>query len=234
MQGSGFRRLFLAITCAFFSFTIQAQGLYQVSFNRDGSLAYLSLLSDREVLMRISAEGQLMEWGMEVQSIYSREYYAPKLQPYMGRVEYYGPEADSVQRGKIRSIGTAYFTYYGMSDTEEKRGKIRSIGSNIFDYFGDYDNKALRGKLKYIGSTPLDFYLASENEAIAGKLRSVGNTTIQYYSSFDDRMIRGKLKSIGYERYTWYTSTDRPGFGGMLKTGRLRQQIGSVTYIILQ
>lgn len=229
-----FRKLILVFLFTHFITAVIGQGLYQVSFSRDGGFAYFSLLTDREVLLRISVDGKLMEWGIEVQSNYSNEYYAPRLQPYMGRVEYYGQEADSIQRGKIRSIGTAYFTYYGITDTEEKRGKIRSIGSNIFDYYGDYDNKAMRGKIKFIGSSPIEYYLPSENEAIAGKLKTVGSTTIQYYSSFDDKLIRGKIKSIGYQQYIWYTSTDRPGFGGTLKAGRMRQQIGSITYIILQ
>jgi hypothetical protein len=198
------RRLHLYII-ALVSFTASAansQGLHQVTFSNTGELQYFSLLTDREVLIRISKDGRLMEWGVEVQSTVSRDYYAPKLQPYMGRVEYYGQEADSLSRGKIRSIGTAYFTYYGGSDTEEKRGRIRTIGSSTFDYFGAYDNKALLGKIKLIGSAAIDYYPAFENEAITGKVKSIGSTTIQYYSSFDDKLIRGKIKSIGSQQYT--------------------------------
>jgi hypothetical protein len=224
---------FLLFLSLVFSIT-KGQGLYQVTFSNAGQLQYFSLLTDREVLLRISPDGRLMEWGIEVQSNMNRDYYAPKLQPYMGRVEYYGQEADSLSKGKIRSIGTAYFTYFGGSETEEKRGKIRTIGSSTFDYYGSYDNKAMLGKIKFIGSTILEYYPAFENEAITGKLKTVGSSAVHYYSSFDDKLIRGKVKSIGYQQYVWYTSTDRPGFGGLLKSGRMRQSIGSITYIILQ
>ena len=33
------------------------------------------------------------------------EYYDRKLQPFMGRVEYYGAKDDSIFRGKVKSIG---------------------------------------------------------------------------------------------------------------------------------
>ena len=71
-----------------------SQELAQVSFSNGTSFNYFSLLTDREVLIRISPEGKILEWGIEVQSMYSGNYYARNLQPYMGRIEYYGSEAD--------------------------------------------------------------------------------------------------------------------------------------------
>lgn len=209
-----------------------SQQLSQVSFSAGSNLAYLSLLTDREVLIRISDDGQVKEWGLEIQSMRSNDFYAPRLQPYPGRVEYYGSESDSVSRGKVKSIGSSVITYYGAFETAEKIGKIRSVGSLFFDYFSHYDNKVLRGKIRNIGSLWLDYYTSFDNDAIQGKLKMVGSTLITYYTSFDDKFIRGKIKSIGAVNYSWYTSLDRAGFGGSLKSGPWRQNTGGVVYII--
>lgn len=226
------KKLLLSILSLFLVAATYSQELSQVTFAGGATLTYFSLLSDRDVLIRISDEGKILEWGTEVQSLRSNNYYAPRLQPYMGRVEYYGAEADSVSKGKVKSIGTASITYYGPYETEYKIGKIRSIGILTFDYFNNYDEKALRGKLKFIGNFNLDYYSSFENEAYKGKLKAVGSTGITYYSSFDDRLIRGKVKSIGTVSYQWYTSVDKIGYGGGLKSGLFRHNIGSVTYIV--
>ncbi|MFN8292064.1 MAG: hypothetical protein U0U70_17555 [Chitinophagaceae bacterium] len=209
-----------------------SQELAQVSFSGGSSLTYFSLLTDGTVLIRISPEGKILEWGTEEQSMRGGNYYAPKLQPYPGRIEYYGPEADSVSRGKVKSIGSSVITYFQGYETADKVGKVRSAGRLFFDYYGAYDNKLFLGKIKSIGTLALGYYSAFEDEAIRGKLRSVGNTTLTYYTSFDDKMIRGKIKTIGGTSYAWYTSLDREGFGGSLKSGNYRQNIAGVVYIL--
>ncbi len=209
-----------------------SQQLSQIGFTGGTRLSHISLLTDREVLIRMTDDGRITEWGIEEQSIRMRDYYAPRLQPYAGRVEYYGNEADSVSRGKLKSIGSSVITYYGAWETPDKIGKIWSVGYLRFDYYGPYDNAALRGKIKSIGNTPLDYYSSFENEALTGKLKSVGSTLITYYSSFDDKLIRGKIKSIGPVNYVWYTSVDRGQFGGGLKSGPWRHNTGGVVYIL--
>lgn len=213
------------------SLRIYSQELAQISFSNASSLSYFSFLANEDVLIRVSVDGNIIEWGIEVQSFRSNEYYAPRLQPYMGRVEYYGQEADSVFRGKVRSIGTALITYYGAYETADKAGKIRTIGAMVFDYFDQYADKAIRGKMKFAGRLPLEYYSSFEEELQRGKLKSISNTAITYYSSFDDKLIRGKIKSIGPINYTWYTSLEI-GRGGGLKNGKYRQNIGGITYIL--
>jgi len=214
------------------SLAARSQQLAQVSFSGGNQLTHFALLTDREVLIRLSPEGRLLEWGIEMQSMRSPNYYAPRLQPYLGRVEYYGNEADSVSRGKIKSIGSSVFTYFGAWETPDRVGKIRSIGSLQLEYFNHYDNRALQGKLKSIGNLWINYYSTFDNEAYQGKLKSVGSTQISYYSSFDDKFIRGKIKSIGGVQYTWYTSLDRAGYGGSLKNGPMRQNTGGVVYVV--
>jgi hypothetical protein len=207
------------------------QEISQVSFSMGTTLSYISLLTDREVQIRISDDGTIMQWGIEVQSMRNGNYYAPALQPYLGRIEYYGPEADSLLRGKPRSIGSAIINYFPKTDNELKRGKIQSIGRLFFEYYDAFENKTLRGKIRSIGGTNLTYYSSFDDQLLVGKLKSIGGTTIQYYGSFDDKLIRGKIKSIGPMQYNWYTSLETQ-YGGGLKSGSFRQSIGGVTYIL--
>jgi hypothetical protein len=222
-------------TTIFFLFAIscaRSQQLNQVSFLDGANLTYFSFLTDQGVLIRISDQGKILEWGNEVQSQRYNNYYAPSLQPWLGRVDYYGPEADSVSRGKLKSIGTCSFTYYGPYEEETKIGKLRSIGSVLLDYYSNFDNKALRGKIRFVGHLILEYYSSLGDEAVRGKIKAIGNTPITYYSTFDDKLITGKVKSIGTVIYSWYASFDRPEWRGNLKSGSYRQNINGVTYIL--
>jgi hypothetical protein len=225
------KKIFVSSVVLFVSMVIYSQELAQITFTNATNLSYISFLTNGDVLIRVSPEGNILEWGTELQSLRSNEYYAPRLQPYMGRVEYYGQEADSLFRGKVKSIGTASITYYGSYETAEKAGKIRTMGVMVFDYFDQYADKASRGKMKFAGRLPIEYYNSFEEELLRGKLKSVSSTGITYYSIFDDKSIRGKIKSIGPVSYTWYTSLEM-GRGGGLKTGAYRQNIGGITYIL--
>ena len=122
------------------------QQLSQVTYTYATSLAWFSVTTGQNVLIRISDDGKALEWGTEEQSLFSNNYYAPKLLPYMGRVDYYGPEADSAYRGKVKSIGTTTITYYGTGEFAVKTGKIKTIGSLLFDYYTHFDDKLLSGQ----------------------------------------------------------------------------------------
>lgn len=225
------RKFFSAIPLLIFATCAYSQELSQIAFSGGANLSSLTIRTDQDALIRISIEGKVIEWGIEVQSL-RYNYYAPKLQPYMGRVTYYGPEADSVTRGKVKSIGTCFLTYYGPYEPGAKVGKIKSVGTLSLDYYSNYDNEALKGKIKFIGSNALDYYSSFENEAFRGKLKSIANTPIAYYSTFDDTQIKGKVKSIGMFAYTWYSSHDSRDYGGGLKSGSYRQVINGITYIL--
>jgi len=225
------KKICTAISFSFIASSLFSQQLSQVTFSDAANLSYFSFLVDQTVLIRITQDGKILEWGTEMLSERGN-YYSPKLQPYPGRVDYYGKEVDSAFRGKIKSIGTCMFTYYAHYETPEKVGKLRSIGNFQLDYYNNFDNAIFRGKLKFIGSDDVLYYSSVDDEAYRGKLKSIGSTAITYYSAFDDRLIKGKIKSIGSVVYNWYTSFDKPGLGGSLKSGLYRQNIGSVTYIL--
>jgi len=225
------RGILTALLILFFYCLGYSQQLSQVTFKNGSTLAYFSFLTDQGILIRLSDEGKILEWGTEARSDYY-DYYDPKLRPFMGRVEYYGPKDDSIFRGKVKSIGACFFTYYDTFQVKTKIGKLKTIGNQYLDYFEEYENQALKGKIKTIGPVSLDYYRSYENEAYRGKLKSVGSMPITYYSAFDDRTNSGKLKTVGTIKYSWYSIGDTPALQGVLKTNNRRASISGVTYIL--
>lgn len=210
----------------------EAQQLSQVTFSDGAHLSWFSFLTNQNVLIRVSDEGKVLEWGTEVLADRGN-YYHPKLQPFLARTEYFGPEADIALQGKVKSIGTTMLNYYNSFEQDGKAGKLRSVGPVMIDYYNQYDNEAFRGKIKFIGPLLVEFHSSFENEAFRGKPKSIGSTQIAYYSNFDDKLIRGKIKSIGGVTYSWYTSFDRYGGGG-LKAPLYRQNIGGINYVVVR
>jgi len=219
------------ICLVFFAAAAHSQQLSQVSFNGNAAVAWFAYGTEQDVLIRISPEGKVMDYGVEVKS-FRYEYYAPKLQPYMGKIEYYGNDVDSMFRGKLKSIGICSLTYYASYETDGRPGKLKSIGRVNFDYYNQYDDKMLQGKIKFSGTSQLQYYNSFDEENFRGKLKAFGGTAFTYYSMFDDKLIRGKIKSIGTMNYLWYTSADRSDMRGVLKSPSYRQNINGVIYIL--
>lgn len=222
----------LAVLAILFVTHANAQKLSQVTFSGAATLSYFSFITDQDVLIRVSPDGNLMEWGTEVRSDRASNYFAPKLQPFMGRVDYYPNDADSAFRGKVKSIGTCMITYYNSLEKDEKPGKLKSIGVVGIDYYTRFENAAYKGKIRFAGNMVIEYYAALENEAFRGKVKSIGNTAIKYHSTFDDKLLHGKIKSIGAVNYNWGTSLDRQEFRGALKSGSYRQLINGITFIL--
>lgn len=225
------KKVYIIVLILFIGTDSFTQELSQVKFAGGANLNYFSFTTDQKIIIRISADGNILEWG----NLWDRgyyNYYPGKLQKYMGRVEYYGSETDSINRGKVKSIGTCYITYYGPFEIETKIGKIKAIGRTYLDYFSHYENDASIGKLKAAGNTQLSYYSSFDNEAIRGKLKSVGTNIISYYTTFDDKVLKGKIKSIGTVSYSWYNSNDRREYQGTLKSNSVEQVIGGINYIV--
>ena len=224
------RILTTAILILFIS-SSYSQSLSHVYLAGGKNLAYFAFTTNQQIVIKISPEGKLLNYGVEVSN--GRFYNEPgRLEPYMGRVDHYGPMYDSAFRGQIKSIGTCNLTYYGSYDKPSLAGKIKSIGNVLLDYFDDQENEGYAGKLRFAGSISFTYYSSFENEAYKGNLKSVRNNILTYYSTFDDELIRGKIKSIGNYNYTWYTSFDRRGYGGSLKSGLMVQPIDGTKFII--
>jgi hypothetical protein len=227
------KKLFALLVVLQFSYFGFAQTLSHVGLSSGTTLVSFSFTTDQQAIIKISPDGKMMEWGTELEPG-RMGYYQGKLQPYMGRVDYYGQEADEALRGKVKSIGTCTITYYTSSQPESQRGKVRTIGAVLLDYYMTYDNESFAGKLKSAGTTAINYYASFDNEAFKGKLKSVGNTSLTYYSIFDDKFNKGKIKSIGSYSYAWYNNFDRKELQGAMKTGNSMQKINSITYNIWQ
>lgn len=211
---------------------LHAQQLTQVSFSGVSTFSWFTVTTNQNVLLRISADGHLLEYGTEEQSLYNNGYFAPKLRPFGGATSTYTNDPDTVMNGKIKNIGTCYITYYGSKDYPEKVGKIKSVGILTFDYHRSYEDAAFAGKISSIGSSAIAWYTSSDNEAYKGKLKNVGNATISYYSSFDQATLKGKLKSIGSYSLPWNTVFAGTQLTSMLKTGNQRPLIDGVSYVL--
>ena len=222
---------YLTVALLFLFLRGYTQQLSQVSFSQASDFSWFSLLTNQNVLIRISDDGKILESGTEEASLYNRNYFAPKLLPFLGVINYYQHELDSTLNGKIKNIGTCYITYYGKNDYPEKEGKLKSVGSLTFDYYRKYEDVLIAGRIKTIGADAITYYASYDNEALKGKLKSVGNTLIVYFSSYDNQSLKGKLKSIGAYTYQWNTTFSGNQLVSYLKTGNQRSLINGVTYI---
>src|SRR5215510_12589246 len=110
----------LTITLLFACLLGYTQQLGQVSFSQASGFAWFTIITNQSILIRISNDGRILEFGTEQASLYNRNYIAQKLLPYQGVVNYYDDRADSAFKGKIKNIGTCYFTYYPSSDYPDK------------------------------------------------------------------------------------------------------------------
>jgi hypothetical protein len=227
------KKYFLLACLSICSIAVFAQSLSHVSLNGASSLASFAFTTDQQVIIKISPDGKILEWGTEMQpGRYG--YYQGKLDPYMGRVEYYGPEAEEALRGKVKYIGSCAINYYSYSYPDAQKNKVKTIGSIALDYYMDYDNESYRGKLKTAGSISFTYYASFDNESFKGKLKTAGNTALTYYSVFDDKYNKGKIKSIGTTPFNWYNEFDRKELQGALKSGATIQKINGVNYNIWQ
>jgi hypothetical protein len=209
-----------------------SQQLRQVAFTESFDLAWFSIVTNQNILIRISGDGKIMEAGTEEQALYNRNYFAQKLRPYQGNIGYYDSRSDSAFRDKIKNIGTCYFTYYPSNDYPEKAGKIKSAGSLFFDYYGNYEDAMIAGRIKNIGSNAIAYFTSLDDQVLKGKLKTIGNTAIAYYSSFDDPLLKGKVKSIGLYHYEWNIVFSGNQKIVNLKSGYQRQLINGITYIV--
>jgi len=225
------KQITTAFVCVLVASSFSAQRLSQINLTGAPGPSYFAILTDQDVLIRVTADGKIIDWGTELLSQRSN-FFDRKLQPFMGRVEYYGQESDSAFRGKVKNIGTCPITYYGHYEIETKIGKLKSIGTVYLDYYTNFDNVALRGKLRFIGSLIVEYYSSLEDEVLRGRLKTVGNVPVRYYSSFDDRYLKGKIKSIGSVVFDYYYSLDPIELRGSLKSGYYRPNVGGVTYIL--
>ena len=93
------KKRYLIIPCLVIYFNGAAQQLSQVAFSNGAVFSWFSLLTNQNILIRISDDGKILEYGTEESSYYNKNYFAPKLVHWSGSVNYYEQTADfSMQR----------------------------------------------------------------------------------------------------------------------------------------
>ena len=120
-----FYKICLIINFSIACFNGYTQQLSQVTFSNGSTFSWFSLLTNQNILIRISDDGKILEFGTEEQSLYNRNYFAQKLLPFSGSINYYEQSADSAYRGKVKNIGSCFINYYPSYGSPQKAGKIQ-------------------------------------------------------------------------------------------------------------
>ncbi len=224
--------LFVTMALTFSIAISYGQRLSQITLSGSGTADVISFLTDDAVYINLSKEGKIIDWGIEITTMRYNNYPG-KLDPYMGRVEYFSTTDNEDIRGKVKYIGRTAITYYSTNENEAFKGKVKSIGSNFFDYYDGYGDEALKGKIKNVGSFTFSYYSSYENEAFKGKFKNIGPTILTYYASYDDKAFKGKIKSIGSQKFIYYSSFDRPEYQGSMKGGnQMQYTISGIKYLL--
>ncbi len=225
------RKFYFVVFSSFLFAPAFAQSLARITIDNSSNSDIISFLVDETVLINVSEDGKIIEWGTEDRT-QRGDMYPGILEKYMGKEEYYPSTDNEAYRGKIKYIGRALITYYSSDENEALKGKVKSIGSNVFDYYMSYDDPAFKGKLKDAGTVSFTYYRSFDNDAYKGKLKTAGFTNLTYYGSFDDKAYKGKIKNIDRASFTYYSSYDAQGYGGVLKMGSRIVYNGNVKYLI--
>jgi hypothetical protein len=224
-------KLYFSIILLFLLTPAFTQRLAQITIDNRGNSDIISFLVDETVIVNISKEGKIVDWGIE-NNTERTNIYPGRLDKYMGKEEYYPSTDNEAYRGKVKYIGRTSFAYYTSDEGEALKGKVKTIGTNLFDYYTSYDDPAFKGYLKNAGTVSFSYYRSFDNEAYKGKIKTVGTTTLSYYGSFDDKAYKGKIKSIDRSLFTYYSSYDRNEYRGILKTGSQIIYNGNIKYFI--
>ena len=94
-----------------------SQLLSHITLSGGSNLTSFSFTTDQKVIINISPDGKVLEWGIEMPT-WRTGYIPGKLDPYMARVTYYDQQVDSAYIGKVKSIGQVSFTYYPSFDRQ--------------------------------------------------------------------------------------------------------------------
>lgn len=232
IQFSSMKKLLFTLSATFFLTQAIAQSVYRITITGSGQTESIAFEVEPNIIVNISPEGNIGTWGYDVFKDRGGENFTGQLQPYVGRVEYYGPNDDEAIRGKIKSIGRTTITWFMSYENDAFIGKIKSVGTSVFTYYDAYEDASLKGKIKSIGGNSVRWYASYNNEGLRGKLQSFGSTQLTYYNASDDKAFKGKIKSIDGNNFTYYSSFDRVEFRGQMKTGSQVYMTGGIKYFV--
>ncbi len=210
------KKIFFVLAATFLLQFANAQHISRVTITGSGQVDVIAIGLEERVQLYLSKDGQISKWGFD-RFIGYQENYNSELDPYVGRVDHYGPNDDEALRGKVKYIGKTLITYYASYENDALKGKLKAIGSLNLDYYLPYEDAAYRGSLKTIGRQPITWYASYESKDLRGKLKNIGSALLTYYGSFEDKAFVGKIKSIDRNSFTYYSSFEQ--YSGSMKTG---------------
>jgi hypothetical protein len=226
------KKIYLFFLTTTLVLNVFSQRLSKITISGNGNTSVFSFLLNENVVLNISQEGGIAEWGVDRYAGRPIDYIQRKLEVFGGRVEYYNEKDDSAFRGKIKFIGSTQIKYFASYDRTELIGKLKSVGSINLDYYTKIDDAMLANKVKSIGSANINYYSSFENAAIKGKIKSYGSISMTYYNSMEDKAFVGKLKTMGNSNFTYYGSQERTYTPGSVKLGNQIQVLNGVTFFI--
>ena len=148
------KKLFLITGLSLLATLAFAQKIAHIVLPNNSISNTITFLVDETVLVNITPDGKIIDWGIENNMWRQFNYsYPPRLEKYMGKEEYYPAIANDGSRGKVKYIGRTGFTYYSSAENERWTGKIKSIGGQSFEYYSSYDRREFSGSLKTANRT---------------------------------------------------------------------------------
>jgi hypothetical protein len=223
------KKILFSITAAFIAITGFSQSISRITITGSGQVDVIAFGLGEQVQIYLTKDGNISKWGYD-RYIGYQENYEGKLDPYVGRIEYYSQNDDEALRGKVKYIGRTLLTYYSSYEKEELKGKLKSIGAVNIEYYLNYEDAAYRGNIKTLGQNAVTWYASYENADMRGKLKSLGSTAFTYYGSFEDKAFRGKIKSIDRYNITYYSSFEQ--YSGNIKSGPTIFNVNNVKYYL--
>ena len=119
------KKLTLILATTILSLNLFSQRLNKITISGNGSNSVYSFLLNENVILNVSQDGAIVEWGVDKYAGRPTDYIQRKLEAYGGRVEYYNQKDDSAYRGKIKFIGSIQIKYFASYDKADLVGKIK-------------------------------------------------------------------------------------------------------------
>ena len=223
------KKIFLTLVASFIVAIGFGQSISKITLTGNGQVDIIAFGLDQNVQVYITKDGNISKWGFD-RYIGIQENYEGKLDPYVGRTEYYTQNEDESLRGKVKYIGRTLLTYYASYENDALKGKLKSIGSFKLDYYLSFEDAAYRGLIKTLGRHAVTWYASYENKDLRGKLKTIGPSTFTYYGSFEDKAFRGKIKSIDRFTITYYSSFEQ--YSGSIKSGASILNANGIKYYL--
>ena len=226
------KKILFTISAALLFANCFSQSVTKITMSESGNIEAFAFEPETNLMLNISPEGSIKNWGYDVFKERGAENFQEKLDKYQGNIEYYSDKDNEAFRGKLKYIGRTLLTYYTAEEAEEFTGRLKSVGTSFIEYYYPYENEAFRGRLKRVGNNTVTWYSSFENEASRGKLKSFGSTRITYYSSSSDKAYMGKVKSINSTAFSYYSSFDKTELRGRMSSSTQILYINGTKFLV--